>query len=105
MLNIALNNITIHDKFHKDSNIRVVFWRLFIHHESKKQDTKLLPITSPNVNLLTYCQNSFTGQLSDKLLNLQQTHDQISNHTLNMSLHYLVKYQCQKTHSNLKYVL
>jgi len=23
---------------------------LFLHHESKKQDTKLLPITSPNVN-------------------------------------------------------
>ena len=27
------------------------------------------------------------------------------HHTLNMSLHYLVKYECQKTGSNLKYAL
>jgi len=29
----------------------------------------------------------------------------MSHHTLSMSPHYLVKYECQKTSSNLKYVL
>jgi len=41
----------------------------------------------------------------DSLVNLQQSRIQISHHTLNMSLHYLVKYECQKTGGNLKYVL
>jgi len=39
------------------------------------------------------------------VVNLQQIHIQISHHTLNMSLHYLVKYECQKTGANLKYIL
>jgi len=35
----------------------------YVHCVSKKQDTKLLPITSPNVNRF---QNSFTGRLTGK---------------------------------------
>jgi len=36
----------------------------YIHRESKKQDTKLLPIISPQI--LTDFQNSFTDRLGDK---------------------------------------
>jgi len=39
------------------------------------------------------------------VVNWQQTRIEISHHTLNTSLHYFVKYECQKTGSNLKDVL
>jgi len=52
--------------------------------------------------ILTDFQNVFADRLSGKFAtNLSH----ISHHTLNMSLHYLVNYQWQKTDSNLKYVL
>jgi len=54
----------------------------------KKQDTKLLPITSANVNRFS---NSFAGRLSGKFATKH-----FKYHTLNMSLHYLVKYLCSK---------
>jgi len=54
---------------------------LFLNCESKKQDIKLLPITSP-INRFS---NIFS--LADSVVNLQQIH-----HALNMSLRYLVKY-------------
>jgi len=37
--------------------------KLFVHCESKKQDTKILPITSPNINRFS---NFFTDWLSSK---------------------------------------
>jgi len=54
-----------------------------VHSESKKHNTKLLPITSPNVNRFFEILS-----LTDSLINLQQTHISI----LNMSR---VKYECQ----------
>jgi len=51
--------------------------------------------------MLTDFQNSFTAE---SVANLQQTDIEIFHHTLNMLLHYIVKYECQKTGSNLKYV-
>ena len=41
------------------------------------------------------------------MVNLQQSHIEISHHIslLTVSLHYFVKYECQKTGGNLKYVL
>jgi len=72
-----------------------------IHSASKrKQDTKLLPMTSPNIHRFS----KFFRWLADSAVNLQQTRILISHHTLNMSLHYAVKYECQKTGDNLKYV-
>ena len=47
-------------------------------------------------------QNSFTGRLTGKFATNQIS---LFHHTLNMSLHYLVKYECQKTGCNQKYVL
>jgi len=58
-----------------------------IHRQSKKQDTKRLPITS-DVNRFS---NSFAGRLSGKFATKY-----FKYHTLNMSLHYLVKYLCSK---------
>jgi len=57
----------------------------FLHRESK--DTKLLPITSPNINRFSIF------SLADSVVNLQQGLVKISHHTLNMSVHYLVKYE------------
>ena len=65
------------------------FWS--IHRESKKQDTKLLAITS-----LTITRFSNFYSLADSVVNLQQIHVQIFHHALNTSLHYLVKYECRK---------
>jgi len=61
-----------------------------LHHESKKQDTILLAITSSDF------QNFFTSRLCSKFatnscLNIPPA--------LNTSLHYLVKYECRKTAS------
>ena len=39
--------------------------------------------------------------LTDSAINLQRIHIEIFHHTLNMSLHYHVKYECQKTGGNL----
>ena len=50
--------------------------------------------------MLTDFQNSFTGRLTGKFAT---NNIEIFHHTLNISLHYLVKYECQKTGSNLKY--
>jgi len=52
--------------------------------------------------MLTDFQTLFTG---GPVVNLQQTFVLIFHHALNMSLHYLVKYECQKNGVNLKYVL
>ena len=41
----------------------------------------------------------------DSVVNLQQNRVQIFHQAFNMSLHYLVKYECQKNGVNLKYVL
>jgi len=38
-------------------------WPMSLHRESKKQDTKLSPITSPNVN--RFSKNSFANELKD----------------------------------------
>jgi len=43
--------------------------------------------------------------LTDSLVNLQQTHIYISQHILNMSLHYLVKCECHKIGGNLKCIV
>jgi len=72
-----------------------------VHRESeKKQDTKLLPIT-PQI-LTDFPKKIFADRLISKFA---QTYIYISHHTLNMSLHYLVKYECQQTGGILKYVL
>ena len=52
--------------------------------------------------MLTDFQNSFTVRLIGKFATNGIL---ISHHTFNMSLHYLVKYECQKTGGNMKYVL
>jgi len=70
-----------------------------LHRESKKQDTKLPPITSPNIHRFS------NFSLTDTAVNLQQNHVKMFHHALNMSLRYLVKYVCQKNSVNLKYVL
>jgi len=77
-------------------------WLTSSHYtvSQKKQDTKLLPITSPNINRF-----SIFFSLTDSLVNLQQIHAYMSHHPFNMLLHYLVKNECQKTGGNLKYVL
>ena len=52
--------------------------------------------------MLTDFQNSFNDRLTGKFAtNLSLN---IPPHR-NMSLHYLVKYECQKTSANLKYAL
>jgi len=52
--------------------------------------------------MLTDFQNSFAIRLTDKFA----TNSYLKfHHTLHMSLHYLMKYECQKTGSNLKYAL
>jgi len=66
----------------------------------KKQDTKLLAITS-----LTIIRFSIFFSLLDSEGNLYQSHIQISHHTLNVSLNYLVKYEFRKNGIILKYVL
>jgi len=66
----------------------------------KKQDTKLLAITSS-----TIIRFFKFFSLADSLVNLQQTHVEIYHLALNFSLHYLVKYECQKNGIILKYVL
>jgi len=43
--------------------------------------------------------------LRDSAVNLQQAHLEIFHHASNMSLHYLVKYECEKNGVNLNYVL
>jgi len=52
--------------------------------------------------MLTNFQNSFTDRLAGKFATNSYLK---SHHTLNMSLHYLVKCEFQKTGINLKYVL
>jgi len=61
-----------------------VFWilRTNVHRESKKQDTKLLAITSPTIPIFKFF------SLADSVVNLQQIYVQILHHALNMSLHY-----------------
>jgi len=66
-----------------------------IRTEFKKQVTIFLPIISPNADRFS---NLFHWDL---LVNLQYSHCKISHHTLNVSLYYLVKYECQKTSDNL----
>ena len=58
----------------------------------KKQDTKLLAITSLT-RLLSDFQNFL---VTDSTVNLQQIRVYIFHHALNISLHYLVKYECRK---------
>ena len=70
-----------------------------IHRESKKQDIKLLPITSPNMNRFS---NFFTDELGSKFK--RNSCLNIPPCALNMSLQYLVKYESQKNGINLKYV-
>jgi len=57
----------------------------------KKQDTKLLPKTSPNTNRF---HTFFTSRLSGKCTTMSCLK---SHHIFNMSIHYLVKYECEKT--------
>ena len=59
----------------------------------KKQDTKLLVKTSP-----TIIRFSIFFSSADWVVNLQQIHVSIFHHAFNMSLHYLVKYECRKWH-------
>jgi len=59
----------------------------------KKQDTKLLAITSVTISL------------ADSAVNLQQKYVKIFHNGLNTSLHYLVKYESHKNGVNLKYVM
>jgi len=66
-----------------------------IHTELKKQVIIFLPIISSNADRFS---NLFHWDL---LVNLQYSHCKISHHTLNVSLYYLVKYECQKTSDNL----
>jgi len=42
---------------------------------------------------------------ADSVVNLQQIHVSIFHHALNISRHYLAKYECQKNGIILKYVL
>jgi len=73
---------------------------MYTVNQKKNKTKKLLPITP---QILTDLKKRFL--LTDSAVNLQQTYIYISHHTLNMSLHYLVKYECQQTGGILKYVL
>jgi len=57
----------------------------------KKQDTKLLAITSRNI-----IRFSKFFSLADSVVNLQQIHVEIFHDALNILLLYLVKYECRK---------
>ena len=65
--------------------------------ESKKQDTKLLLISSANVNRFS---NFFTDGLGSKFATKTVFKYLIYNIALNMSLHCLAKYECQKNGDN-----
>jgi len=54
--------------------------------------------------MLTDFQNSFAERLSGKFAT-DFSLFLVFQHTLNISLHYLVKYEYQKTGGNVKYVL
>jgi len=62
---------------------------------SKKTGHLLLPITSPNVDRFFHPQ-------THSAVNLYWNSHQRSNHTSNVSLHYLVKCKCHETIDNLK---
>ena len=61
-----------------------------LHRESKKQDTKLLPVTSVKRF------SKFFLSLTDSVVNLQQNNIEVFQRTAAMSLHYVVKYMCSK---------
>ena len=62
-------------------------------NKTQKQDTKLLPITSPNIDRFT---KFFTVRLSRKFV----TKSHFKCYALNVSLHYLVKYLCSKNRNS-----
>jgi len=70
--------------------VDVFFWdTVYMYTVSqKKHDTKLLPITSPNI--IRFSKHFISG-LGSKFATNSCFH-----HSLNMMLHYLVKYECQK---------
>ena len=83
---MSISDETVQTAAYTQSNESVERHRKNVHREFKKQNTKFLPITSPNVNRF---QNSSTARLVDKF------ETQIFYHTLHMSVPYLVKYKCQ----------
>jgi len=70
---------------------RIPSTKYSIHLESKKTRHQ----TFSN-NFANYYPIFEFFSLADSAVNLQQTHVLIFHHTLNMSLHYLVKYECEK---------
>ena len=90
-------------------NFKYLFWLNIYFFSSeehtlwvKKQDTKLLPKTSPNINRFS---NFFASRLSGKFATKSCLNIPPHLKYWNMLLHYLVKYECQKTGDNLKYAL
>jgi len=85
-----------------------VFWYVsghliiivYIHRKSKKTRHQTL-----GHNFTNYYPIFKIFSLADSVVNLQQTRVYIFHHALNMLLHYLVKYECQKNGIILKYVL
>jgi len=65
----------------------------YMIYTSSQKNTKLLPITSPNVNGFS----KFFRRQTRLYERVQQDRIEISHHTLDMSLHYLLKYLCSKT--------
>jgi len=65
----------------------------YVHRESKKQDTILLSVTSPNINRFS---KIFHVRLSRKFVTKSYLNTPPYHHTLNVLLHYLVKYICSK---------
>ena len=90
-------------------NFKYLFWLNIYFFSSeertlwvKKQDTKLLPKTSPNINRFS---NFFASRLSGKFATKLCLNIPPHLKYWNMLLHYLVKYECQKTGDNLKNAL
>jgi len=74
-------------------------YQIHLHRESKKRHQTL------GHNFTNYYPIFKIFSLSDSVVNLQQIPVEIFRHALNMSLHYLVKYEFRKNGIILKYVL
>jgi len=69
------------------------FLGYYNHHYTVSQKTRHQTLGH---NFTNYYSIVKIFSLADSVGNLQQIHVQIFHHTLNMSLHYLVKYECRK---------